>query len=169
MKLNNKGFAITGILYTVLILFLLLLSSLLLMLTTRINRLIKLTDSINKEVENNNVIEIENYDSTSAENENKISNPIDGTKYFITSYRGKYEFNINDNNTNTCYSYLPENTLLSISDGILKYKLPTLDESGNYVVDTSNLTDLTDLIIFDCQNQNINKVNFTKVYTSMKD
>ena len=32
MKLNNKGFAITGILYTVLILFLLLLSSLLLML-----------------------------------------------------------------------------------------------------------------------------------------
>ena len=39
------------ILYLFLILFLLLLSSLLLMLTTRINRLIKLTDSINKEVE----------------------------------------------------------------------------------------------------------------------
>ena len=166
MKLNNKGFAITGILYTVLIMFLLLLSSLLLMLTTRINRLIKLTDSINKEVENNNIIDIGNYDSTSAGNENKISNPIDGTKYFITSYRGKYEFYINDDNSKTCYSYLPENTLLSISGGILKYKLPTLDESGNYVVDTSNLTDLTDLIIFDCQNQNINRVNFTKVYTS---
>ena len=169
MKLNNKGFAITGILYTVLILFLFLLSSLLLMLSTRINRLIKLTDSINREVENTNIINIRDYDSTSSENPNKISNPIDGTKFFITSYRGKYEFNINDNNTNTCYSYLPENTLLSISGGILKYKLPTLDESGNYVVDTSNLNDLNDLIIFDCQNENINKVNFVKVYTSTKD
>lgn len=167
MKLNNKGFAITGILYTVLILFLLLLSSLLLMLSTRINRLIKLTDSINREVENTNIINIRDYDSTSSENPNKISNPIDGTKFFITSYRGKYEFKINDNNT--CYSYLPENTLLSISGGILKYKLPTLDESGNYVVDTSNLNDLNDLIIFDCQNENINKVNFLKVYTSTKD
>ena len=169
MKLNNKGFAITGILYTVLILFLLVLSSLLLMLTTRINRLIKLTDNINKEVENKNSIDIENYDGSGVVNQNMISNPIDGNKYFITSYRGKYEFVINDNNANICYSYLPENTLLSISDGILKYKLPTLDESGNYVVDTFNLTDLTELIIFDCQNQNINKVNFTKVYTSTKD
>lgn len=167
MKLNNKGFAITGILYTVLILFLLLLSSLLLMLTTRINRLIKLTDSINKEVENTNDIDIGDYDSASDENPNKISNPIDGTKYFITSYRGKYEFKINDNNI--CYSYLPENALLSIKDGKLKYKLPSINEDGNYVVDASNLNDLNDLIIFDCQNENINKVKFMKVYTSTKD
>ena len=165
MKLNNKGFAITGILYTVLIIFLLLLSSLLLMLTTRINRLIRLTDNINKEVENNNVIYISSY--TSDSNENKISNPIDGDKYFITSYRGKYEFTINGGGT--CYSYLPENTLLSISDGVLKYKLPSIDDSGNYIVDTSNLTDLTELLIFNCQNQNVTQVNFTKIYTSMKE
>lgn len=167
MKLNNKGFAITGILYTVLILFLLLLSSLLLMLTTRINRLIKLTDNINKEVENNNVINISEYLEDS--NENKMSNPIDGNKYFITNYRGRYEFVINGNNTNICYSYLPENTLLSINNSILKYKLPSIDENGNYVVDVSHLDNLTDLIIFNCQNQNITKVNFTKVYTSTKD
>lgn len=165
MKLNNKGFAITGILYTVLILFLLLLSSLLLMLTTRINRLIKLTDNINKEVENNKVINISEYSSDS--NENKMSNPIDGNKYFITSYRGRYEFVIN--NGKTCYSYLPENTLLSINNGILKYKLPSIDENGNYVVDASHLDNLTDLIMFNCQNQNITKVNFSKVYTSTKD
>ncbi len=165
MKLNNKGFAITGILYTVLILFLLLLSSLLLMLTTRINRLIKLTDTINGEVENSNVINISEYSSD--DNENKMSNPIDGNKYFITSFRGKYEFTINDNN-NICYSYLPENTLLSISDGTLKYKLPSIDEDGNYIVDTSNLSDLTNLIIFDCQNKDINKVSFKKIYTSTK-
>ena len=165
MKLNNKGFAITGILYTVLIMFLLLLSSLLLMLTTRINRLIKLTDSINKEVENTNVISINAY--TSDTNENKMSNPIDGDKYFITSYRGKYEFTIN--NGSTCYSYLPENTLLSINGGVLKYKLPSIDENGNYIVDTSNLDNLSELIIFNCQNQNITQVNFTRIYTSMKE
>lgn len=167
MKLNNKGFAITGILYTILILFLLLISSILLMLTTRINRLIKLTDSINKEVENNSEININEYNRADANNEKKISNPIDGNKYFITSYRGKYEFITN--NGNTCYSYLPENTLLSIDNGVLKYKLPSIDENGSYIVDTSNLDNMNELIIFNCQNQNITQVNFQKVYTSMKD
>lgn len=166
MKLNNKGFAITGILYTILVLFLLLLTSLLLMLTTRINRLIKLTDDINKEVENNNIISIGKYDSDS--NQNKMSNPIDGNKYFITSYRGKYEFKIN-NSFNKCYSYLPENTLLVITNGILKYKLPSIDENGNYVIDTSDLNNLNDLIVFDCNNENVTQVEFMQVYTSTKD
>ena len=166
MKLNNKGFAITGILYTILVLFLLLLSSLLLMLTTRINRLIKLTDDINKEVENNNIISIGKYDSDS--NQNKMSNPIDGNKYFITSYRGKYEFKIN-NNFDKCYSYLPENTLLVITNGILKYKLPSIDENGNYVIDTSDLNNLNDLIVFNCNNENVTQVEFMQVYTSTKD
>ena len=167
MKLNNKGFAITGILYTVLILFLLILSSLLLMLTTRINRLIKLTDNINKEVENSQVIGVDVY--TSDNNENKMSNPIVQGEYFITNYKGKYEFIINDNNSNICYSYLPENTLLSINNGNLQYKLPSIGEDGSYVIDTSNLNNLENLIIFNCQNQNITKVKLEKVYTSTKD
>ena len=47
MRLNNKGFAITGILYFVLIMFLMIISSLLLVLKTRINRLTDLNDTIN--------------------------------------------------------------------------------------------------------------------------
>ena len=48
MRLNNKGFAITGILYFVLIMFLMIISSLLLVLKTRINRLTDLNDTINE-------------------------------------------------------------------------------------------------------------------------
>ena len=51
MRLNNKGFAITGILYFVLIMFLMIISSLLLVLKTRINRLTDLNTTINEEEE----------------------------------------------------------------------------------------------------------------------
>ena len=49
MKLNNKGFAITGILYGLLILFALLVGSYLTILTARKNRLDGIVENIENE------------------------------------------------------------------------------------------------------------------------
>ena len=165
MKLNNKGFAITGILYTILVLFLLLLSSLLALLSSRINRLIALTDSINNEIEYNNNIEINEIQSDS--NEYEMSNPIEGTVYYITSYRGKYEFTINDNAT-ICYAYLPKDTLLTINSGVITYKRPEII-NDQYLLDASVLDNGTILDIIGCTNSGINRVTFSKVYTSQEE
>ena len=52
MKLNNKGFAITGILYGLLILFALLVGSYLTILTARKNRLDGIVENIENEYNN---------------------------------------------------------------------------------------------------------------------
>ena len=52
MKLNNKGFAITGILYGLLILFALLVGSYLTVLTARKNRLDGIVENIENEYNN---------------------------------------------------------------------------------------------------------------------
>lgn len=56
MKLNNKGFAITGILYGLLILFALLVASYLTVLTARKNRLDGIISDIEEEYNNTKVI-----------------------------------------------------------------------------------------------------------------
>ena len=53
MKLNNKGFAITGILYGLLILFALLVGSYLTILTARKNRLDGIVENIENEYNGN--------------------------------------------------------------------------------------------------------------------
>lgn len=166
MSLNTKGFAITGILYSILILFLMILISLLSVLTARINRLDDLTAQINDVVENNEEKIINSINNSTPDNDRNINNPFQANQYFITNYRGKYEFKINDN-SNYCYIYLPSNAMISIIDNKLKYKLPTLDEEGNYVIDTSTFNDLKDVEkIINCSNNSINKITLTKVYTS---
>lgn len=55
MKLNNKGFAITGILYGLLILFALLVASYLTVLTARKNRLDGIITDIEEEYNNSNI------------------------------------------------------------------------------------------------------------------
>lgn len=55
MKLNNKGFAITGILYGILILFALLVASYLTVLTARKNRLDNIITDIEEEYNNSNI------------------------------------------------------------------------------------------------------------------
>jgi len=149
MNLNKKGFAITGILYTILILFLLLLSSLLAILATRINRLSDLHDNITSIIKyGNEILLTEVIDS--------IQN-----NYYITKYRGKYEIEINDNKT--CYAYLPNNTLLTIQDNKIKYK--NYPNDSQCMINTENLTDLTELNMINCDNNGINNLSFTKIYT----
>ena len=53
MKLNNKGFAITSILYGLLILFVLMVGSYLIVLSVKKNNLDKITESIEVDYMNN--------------------------------------------------------------------------------------------------------------------
>lgn len=155
MKLNNKGFAITGILYFVLIMFLMIISSLLLMLKTRINRLTDLNDTINSEVElKENIVDVD-------------------VESYITNLRGKYIFQITKSmepNKN-CYSYLPKNSLLILQDGIIKYKIPTLDSNGNYMLDSNDLTGATKLSLYDgydeCDNSGITSAKIISISSSV--
>lgn len=155
MKLNNKGFAITGILYTILILFLFALSSLLLTMSTKLNRSIKLTNNIYSSVENKNEISY-------IDDEN---NYIDtNNNYFVAQYRGKYEFVINDGVE--CFAYFPEDSIILIKNNKIYYKKANNIEPSS--INVNDINDLTELVISDCNNSNVNNVTFTKVYTSMK-
>ena len=146
--MNNKGFAITGILYGILLLFLAVLASLLAVLSTRINRLFTLTEEVNASIENKNTI--------------NINTTI--TDYYITEYRGKYTFNVNGS---TCTSYLPSNILLRINNNKLQYLTPTLTE-GNYVLNTSTTEGLTNVTFTEtnCNNLNVTSVTVSNVNTS---
>lgn len=84
MKLNNKGFAITAVLYGLLILFVILIGSYLTLLATKKNRL----DSITSDVESN-------YEfSTCIDINDNISYP------YYAPHTGKYVFEDN------CIKYL---------------------------------------------------------------
>lgn len=154
MRLNNKGFAITGILYFVLIMFLMIISSLLLVLKTRINRLTDLNTTINEEVELKEKI---------------VDEPIDS---YITSFRGKYIFEITDSEgVKTCYSYLPNNALIVLQEGVIKYKIPTLDSNGDYVLDSNDLSGVSNLSLYDgynsCNNNNITAAKIISIASSV--
>ena len=154
MRLNNKGFAITGILYFVLIMFLMIISSLLLVLKTRINRLTDLNDTINGEVELKEKDINEEFTS------------------YITSFRGKYIFEITDSEgVKTCYSYLPNNALIVLQEGVIKYKIPTLDSNGDYVLDSNDLSGVSNLSLYDgynsCNNNNITAAKIISIASSV--
>ena len=154
MRLNNKGFAITGILYFVLIMFLMIISSLLLVLKTRINRLTDLNDTINGEVELKEKDINEEFTS------------------YITRFRGKYIFEITDSaGVKTCYSYLPNNALIVLQEGAIKYKIPTLDSNGNYVLDSNDLSGTNELSLYDgynlCDINNITKAKIKSIASSV--
>ena len=97
MKLNNKGFAITSILYGLLILFVLLVSSYLTVLTARKNRVDKITSKIEDDYYFNNVSD-------------EIT--IDDINTFKAPNTGKYIFN-NDEN---CYMYLEKGSTIDNSN-----------------------------------------------------
>ncbi len=165
LKLNNKGFAITGILYSVLVLFLMILVSMLSLLSSRQNRLNTLTNAIQEEIETKNHIPISDY--TSNTNSEHISNPLDNSlaSYFITKYPGKYELLIN--NTTTCYSYLPSNIIIRVNNNQVKYQSPSQDGT----LDPNNLDNLNvmTLIGTGCNNTNINNLDIQSVYTSIEE
>ena len=144
--MNNKGFAISGILYGILLLFIMILLSLLYALVTRLDRLTTLVEEVNQSVENTN--------------SKDINQTIDASNYYITEYRGKYEITLNGN---TCYAYLPKDTLLKINGSQINYSLP--DEEGN--IDPTNDENLNSLLLINCTNNSVNTFNIAKVYTSI--
>jgi len=91
MKLNNKGFAITSVLYGLLILFVLLVGTYLTILSSKKNRVDNLLSDFDK---NNSYTNIYTPTSTS------ITFPYKAT------YTGKYIFGTESNNELNCITYL---------------------------------------------------------------
>lgn len=98
--MNNKGFAITGILYTLFVLFLLVLVSVLTGLSARKNSLERSTQGL----------------------EESFSGSIEHSSEYITLANqahiapvdGKYQFKLNDGELeHTCYAYLKKGTDLT--------------------------------------------------------
>lgn len=152
--MNNKGFAISGILYGILILFLMVLLSILHALVIRINSLTDIVEEVNSIVEDNGKTTDIAYDNDTQ---------------FLTKVRGKYIIKLiklNDEN-NTCYAYLPKNILLIINDNKLKYIKP--DSRGTINLDDMN--NYSDLNLFNnsvsCNNDNITKFEITEIYSSI--
>ncbi len=118
--MNNKGFAITGILYTLLILFLTVMVSVLAGLRSKKNMLeqsiIPLEDSFKgTKLSTNQVQQAKN---------SKVA-PVDGKYEFLVTFL--------DSDTRTCYAYLTKNT--KIDDNIIF----TRKECNEYSSTTSNL------------------------------
>ena len=84
MKLNNKGFAITAVLYGLLILFVVLIVYYLTLLCTKKSRLYIITSDVEKDYEFNK----------------EITNPAQPTYPYKAKYTGKYIFE------NNCIRYL---------------------------------------------------------------
>lgn len=119
MKLNNKGFAISAVLYSVLILFMLILVSYLTILSGTKKFNTKTLSSIN-EVMKEEVIEI-----------NKVLND---KEYYLTTIRGNYLIELGNKN---CYIYLSKNMILVNKDNGL-YINNELINSNNYICNNMN-------------------------------
>ena len=91
MQLNNKGFAITGILYTLYVLFLLILVSVLGALRARKRMLEQYTERIEKSYQGKKIQNVSNFNT-----------------YKNVEVTGKYKFQMKDNANKTyeCSAYL---------------------------------------------------------------
>ena len=140
MKLNNKGFAITAVIYSILILFLMLFLSMIKVMNTERTRLEKVADTLHSGSVNMKEIIVTEGDVTTI-------------KSFTTNYRGKYELTINNN---SCFAYLPVYTVISLDGTNLKF------------TDNNGIDRTTDVNLFgtNCSKQNINSVQVTNVYTT---
>ena len=106
MKLNNKGFAITSVLYGLLILFVSLVGTYLAVLVSKMNRLNNISDDIN--------------------NEYGFNTNLGGKSLpYIAEHTGKYVFKIN--NSLTCTSYITSGTTIDDLNNITF----TTDECNN--------------------------------------
>lgn len=90
MQLNNKGFAITGILYTLFILFLLILVSVLSGLSSKKNMLEKLTMSYEDDYSGRKL-------NATEEEYKEIVDAIESNSTTVLAKEGKYVFSVTDN------------------------------------------------------------------------
>lgn len=114
--LNNKGFAITSILYGILILFVALVGTYLTVLSSKKNKVDRIMDNFEEEMVFNTCIyknDLECEDANISYDTEYASGTFEG-KYF-----GKYVFTASDGDDNTlCYIYGYYNTNLSFDDMI---------------------------------------------------
>ncbi len=122
--MNNKGFAITGILYGLMLIFILALTSFLSILVGKNRRI----DELEKSVYENLELKKETY--------NFVDNE-DNYKY-TTSSNGLYTFNYNGS---TCNAYLPSNTVVITS----KTKNEETNKLYYKIGGSSNLEDYLEL------------------------
>lgn len=101
MGLNNKGFAITGVLYGLLILFVILVGSYLAIMSSKKNRLDTISDELNEKYGFDKVKQIQ----------------TDAFPY-TTEYAGKYTFVMTDNDGKeySCISYLDKDQVISYKE-----------------------------------------------------
>lgn len=152
-RLNNRGFAITAVLYGLLILFLLLFLGMIRILNTERKRMEKISDEIDK-----SIVNMEKIDINSGISEGGI---------YVTPYRGKYVFNINGDTSKKYYMYLPIYSIVSISEGKIKV---TSGTSQSEIADSSFLAN-GKLICDSGSNQTnsgITSITITSVYTSVR-
>lgn len=151
-RLNNRGFAITAVLYGLLILFLLLFLGMIRILNTERKRMEKISDEIDKS--------IVNMDKIGINSDNMIS---EGGIY-VTPYRGKYVFKINGDGTKEYYMYLPIYSIVSIKDKQIKVTRGV--NTGTGVTET----DYTSKVLngMGINNSNITSITITGVYTSVR-
>lgn len=152
-RLNNRGFAITAVLYGLLILFLLLFLGMIRILNTERKRMEKISDEIDK-----SIVNMEKIDINSGISEGGI---------YVTPYRGKYVFNINGDGTKEYCMYLPIYSIVSISEGKIKV---TSGTSQSEIADSSFLAN-GKLICDSGSNQTnsgITSITITGVYTSVR-
>lgn len=131
--MNNKGFAITGIIYGLMLLFIVVVTSFLSILIGRNKRIDALLEGAYSSVEDDYIVV--NYNSGDryfyVEN-NKYTLAQDDTQtdIYITSKKAKYEFNINGSK---CIIFLPSDVMIitneikkgGIVSGLYYYKLET--------------------------------------------
>lgn len=152
-RLNNRGFAITAVLYGLLILFLLLFLGMIRILNTERKRMEKISDEIDK-----SIVNMEKIDINSGISEGGI---------YVTPYRGKYVFKITGDETKEYYMYLPIYSIVSISEGKIKV---TSGTSQSEIADSSFLAN-GKLICDSGSNQTnsgITSITITGVYTSVR-
>lgn len=150
-RLNNRGFAITAVLYGLLILFLLLFLGMIRILNTERKRMEKISDEIDKSIVNMDKIDIN-------------SGEISEGGIYVTPYRGKYVFKINGDETKEYYMYLPIYSIVSIKDKQIKVTRGV--NTGTGVTET----DYTSKVLngMGINNSNITSITITGVYTSVR-
>lgn len=151
-RLNNRGFAITAVLYGLLILFLLLFLGMIRILNTERKRMEKISDEIDKS--------IVNMDKIGINSDNMIS---EGGIY-VTPYRGKYVFNITGDTSKEYYMYLPIYSIVSIKDKQIKVTRGVKTDTG------ITETDYTSKVLngMGINNSDITSITITGVYTSVR-
>lgn len=116
--MNNKGFAITGIIYTLFILFLMLLLAILSLMKTYQRLMINSTSSFETSFEGKEITDITSIKESG-----------------ITPYMGKYIFKVN--NDLKCFSYLDEgidiyNDDIILSPSICNTNIKNIELTGVY-------------------------------------